>query len=236
MSSLATLYTQIGLRINDPVTNSPATGDGDEVLAAQKLVWINQVLQDTALLTDCLQKTGTVAGGGTETNIIADLVSSGATFSRILSVTDRTNGRIYQPITRREYQAAHKSIVTNSASGEFVYSDFLKVNARLQVLPLPSGTLTVEFSELPATIVDASVDAAETLPGILNLYDSLIVSGVARLYFEASGDETRSQTAFSEYIDWVQRLAKEVGTNPEILPEMSSLYRFIGSKMKELKG
>ena len=76
MSSLATLYTQIGLRINDPVTNSPATGDGDEVLAAQKLVWINQVLQDTALLTDCLQKTGTVAGGGTETNIIADLVSS----------------------------------------------------------------------------------------------------------------------------------------------------------------
>ena len=68
------------------------------------------------------------------------------------------------------------------------------------------------------------------------LYDALIVAGVARLYFEASGDETRSQTAFSEYIDWVQRLAKEVGTNPEILPEMSSLYRFIGSKMKELKG
>lgn len=234
MATLDTLYTQIGLKINDPVTDSPANGDGDEVTAAQKLVWINQVLQDVALLTDCLQYTGTIAGGSTETNDISNMPSSGATFSRILSVTDRDNGIIYQPITRREYQAAHKSIVTNSAAGEFVYSDFLKVNARLQVLPLPAGTLTVEFSELPATVTDAG-SGAETLPGILNLYDALVVAGVARLYFESGDDSARSQQAFSEYIDWVQRLAKEIGTNPEILPEMSSLYRFIGSKMKELK-
>jgi hypothetical protein len=234
MSALSTLYTQIGIRINDPVTNSPATGDGDEVLASQKLTWINEVIRDTAMLTDCIQKSSTVTGtGSAETYDISSKPTANATFWRMLSVSDQTNGIIYLPVKRRDYQAAYKSIVTNSVAGEFIYSDFLKADSRLYILPIVSNAvaITIEFSELPAILGDG-----DALPGIFNDYDSLIVAGVARLYFEAAGDEVRSQQIFSEYIDWVQRLAKEIGVNPEILPEMSSLYRFIGSKMKELSG
>ena len=61
------------------------------------------------------------------------------------------------------------------------------------------------------------------------------MSGVSAIYYQANGDLEKYQMAFGEYFDWIKRLAGDVGTNPELLPEMSSLYRFIASQMKELR-
>lgn len=226
MSTVSALYSQIGDAINDPDGVEVDTGADSTMLR-----WINQVVHDAAILTDCLQNSGTVTGDGSaETH---DISAYSPTLWRMLSVTDKTKGIVYLPVKRREYQGFRNSIVVNGISDMYVYNVFGQSEAtQVYILPIVADitAITLEYSEIPATLL-----TSDTPPGILGNYDRLIVSGVSAIYYQTNGDFEKYQTAFGEYFDWIKRLAGDVGTNPELLPEMSSLYRFIASQMKELR-
>jgi len=154
---------------------------------------------------------------------------------RILSLTDRANEIVYLPVERRAYQGFYNNIVGNSIGGMYVYNLFgFDSGRQLYVLPIlvVGNTLTLEYSQRPATILWNDT----ALPGLFDWYDNLVIEGIVAMYWAATGDFERYQHAFASYMDWVGKLAQEVGTNPVIKPEMSSLYRYITKAMKEVKG
>lgn len=235
MATVSVLSQRILQAINDP--NSDEVAAASAAAGNDMMLWINRVCYDVSILTDCLQNTGTITGNGTLEAQVLPTPTSGTTYWRTLSVTDRTNGIKYMAIPREQYQDHYIAIVKNSASGLYVYNLFgYGSNRKMHVLPiLGNGTaLTVEFSETHPTITYSA--GTETPSGILAQYDTLIIEGVKTLYFQSCNDETNAQISFAAYMDWVKRLASEVGTNPVIDPEMSSLYRFIYKAMKEVKG
>jgi len=215
-ATVANLYTYIGDRINDPSGTEVDTG-----AASTMLEWINRVVGEAAQLTDCLQSSGTVTGDGTA----EDFVVSGLTnMWRVISVTDKTNGIVYHPLDRSAYQSIRNSIVIDGVTGQYYYSVFGydAANQKISLLPVVENSvnITIEHSEIPETLL-----TTDTPPGLLAYYSELIVAGVAKIYFDASGDAERAEQEFQQYIMWINRLNKEVGINPEIKPEMSSLYR-----------
>jgi len=231
MSSVASLATLIGLRIGDP--------NGDELIAPTgatdpMLLWIDMVVKDAAMMTDCLQVIDL-------TNVVGDATSDGlsmATLTRpyhILSVSDRTSKVVYRSVNREDYQGYYNQIVGGSTAGMYVWNLFgYDTNQKLYVLPIVANAqaLAVEYSQFAETVAFND----DAMPGLLDDMDSLIVEGVATIYFHSEGDTENARTSFDNYIVWVKKLGAEIGVNPVINPEMSSLYRFIGEKMKELKG
>jgi hypothetical protein len=226
MSSTTLLYTDISRRILDPNNDEVSIGAGSVMLG-----WINDILDEAAKLTDCLQSSGTVTGTGSAENFV---VSGLTNMWRILSVTDKTNGIVYLPIERRDWQGFRNSAKVNSVGGQYGWGLFgYGASRKIDILPIVANNvvITIEHSETHATLT-----TGQSPSGILNDHDSLVIEGVAAIYYGTTGDTEKYQQAFSNYVDWVQRLGREVGTNPEIKPEMSSLYRFIGEKMTELRG
>ncbi len=216
MSTFNELYTLIGNRIGDPDHDEVDTGDASTMMS-----WINVVLSDITMLTDCLQKSGTITGDGAAESFVATLLPN---LLHIISVTDKVNERVYLPVKRSEYQG-YRNLLTPVLGGLYVYSLFgySALGRKIYFLPVVplAIDITVEYSETHTVIVDSTHSPA----GILDQYDSMIVSGVERMYWNSSGDSERSQMAFDEYMGWVGRLAKELGINPEVEPEMSMLWR-----------
>lgn len=237
MATVATLSTRILQEINDP--NGVELAAASAAAGNEMMSWINQVCYDVSILTDCLQFTGTIAADATPTEESFTLPSanSGCTYWRTLNVIDRSNGRKYLPIPRDQYQDHYIAIVNNSASGLYVYNIFGYGSARrIYILPIlsPNGTtLTIEFSETHPTITYSA--GTETPSGILNQYDRAIIEGVKTIYYQASYDNEKAQQSFAIYMDWIKRIAQEVGTNPSIDPEMSSLYRQFYKAIKAVK-
>ena len=234
MSALSTLYTLIGQNINDPDHDEVGTGAGSVMLG-----WINLVLDDTAKLTDCLQVTDTLTGNGSvESFAVTGLseVTDAYDLWRILSVTDLTNGIVYIPVDRSDYYGYWISLITNSAGGNYVWNLYgYDASRKVYILPIVANLteITLDFSKKHPTLLDTK--ESDTPLGILNEYDNLVIHGVSTIYYASAGNMERAQYEFARYSDWMKRLSSEVGTNPEIEPSMSSLYRYIGKTMKELK-
>lgn len=231
MATLATLTTLIQQEIQDPNADEVTIGASSVMVS-----WINRVLADASKITDCLQNTGSVTGNGTLEAQVLPTPTTGSTLWRILSATDRVNGIIYLPCTRREYQAFYGSIVTRSAGGGYYYNLFGFGTARkLNILPIVANNvvITVEFSETHPTLVYSA--GTETPSGLLGNYDELVIDGVCAIYYGTTGDERRHMVYFTKYMDQCKRLASEVGTNPEIKPEMSSLYRTVFTAIRDAR-
>lgn len=242
MATIANLDTMIAQAINDPNHDEVAAVS---VAGSDMLRWINQICYDASILTDCLQFTGTITADATPTEesfaLPAATAASGqygtvtpSTYWRTLNIIDRTNGRKYLPIPRDQYQDYYVAIISNGASGLYVYNIFGYGSSRkIYILPILTGSVTVEFSETHPDIAYSA--GTETPRGILNQYDRLIVEGVKCLYYQSEDDEQQAQIAFTIYMDWIKRLTQEVGTNPSIDPEMSSIYRQFYKAIKAVK-
>ena len=213
--------------------------------ASGALVYVYGVSDTVSTITSTANVLGLTIAGATVAS--ESVVVTGMTgLWRIISVVDRTNGYVYRPITRREYQAAYISIVTNGASGEYVCSLFgHKVQPsgtdrrKLYLLPTvaASATITVEYSRTHPVIIytGSAGDQVDEAQGILKDYETLLIEGMAVQYYQTTGDTEREQIAFQNYMGWLERLHSETGISPMIKPEMSSLYKFIGKTMKELR-
>lgn len=142
---------------------------------------------------------------------------------RIIRVTDKTNKRIYRSVTRNEYQGYYNNIVGNSLADVYVYNVFgYGANRKIYILPIvaTASVITIEASVYPARILYN----ATVMPGILNNDDNILVKGLASLYWNAAGDNDRASNAFKEYFERLKRLASDVGINPVLKPEVSTLY------------
>lgn len=215
MSTVANLYTYIGRRIGDPNTDEVDTG-----ATSTMLDWINQIQNDVALLTDCFQASGTVTGDATAEDFTVSTLTG---LIRILSVTDKANGITYRPVSRAEYQGYRNNIIINSLSGVYVYNLFGYAAARkISLLPVVANevAITLEYSK-----VEAALATGDSPDGLLADYDEIFIEGVASIYFDSIGDMDQAKFAFEKYMMWVKRLSQEVGINPVIKPEMSSLWR-----------
>jgi len=231
MSSVASLATLIGLRISDPNHDELAAPTG---ATSPMLLWINMVVKEAVMLTDCLQAidlTNVKGDGSADGLAITNLTRP----YHVQSVADRTNKRVYRPVTREEYSGYYNSIVGNSTDGQYVWNLFgYDATQKIYALPIVANNqaLAVEYSQFHDTVLFDDT----SLLGLLDDMDQLIVEGVAVIYFGSMGDFENARMAFDGYMTWINKLAKEVGINPVINPEMSSLYRFIGKTMKDLKG
>ncbi len=216
MATMANIDTYFSQRIDDPNHDEvdAISGSGD------MLTWLNRVVDDAARVTDCLQSTESLS-----VNAEATATSTLTNLLRIISVADRTTKLVYKSIAREEYAGYYDLIKNKSAGGIYVFSLFgyTTANLKLYVLPVPSTkTLTIEHSEYPAVL---TYGAGTRPPGLLDDYTTMIIEGMATLYYQTTGDTEREQAAFGTYVGWLQRLAGEVGTNPVIDGKMSSLYR-----------
>jgi len=219
MSNLTTLYALIGDEIYDPGNVEVATG-----AASRMLRWINVVAKEAARLTDCLQTSDTFAGDSSAESFV---VSALTRYWHTLNIIDKANDNQYEPVTREEYLDARGNIVVNSIGSRFIYNVFgYDATQKVYILPVVAtgSTITIEHSQLHSDVTDAG-SGAELLLGQLNEEDPLIIKGVASLYWYAVGELERAQEAFQVYFARVQSLAREVGINPQIAPEMSQLYR-----------
>ena len=162
-------------------------------------------------------------------NLVTSTATTNMTISlgriwRVLRVTDKTNEIIYRSVTREEFQGYRNNIVGNSLSDVYVYSVFGYDSGRyIYLLPVVASAIaiTIEASSYPPTIVYT----ATAMPGLLNQDDSILLKGLAALYWNAVGDTARATPIFNEYFERVKRLSSEVGINPVIKPEMSSLWQ-----------
>ena len=160
------------------------------------------------------------------TESATDIVIDNAKVWHILSVTDKTNGLVYLPADRREWQGIRNAIIVNSVTGMYYYNLFGYGSGRLlHILPKVANNtnVTLEFSTTHPKMI--YVDGTERPLGLLDEYDPLVIAGVAKIYYDANGDIERADQEFQQYIMEVNRLNREIGINPEIKPEMSSLYR-----------
>jgi len=216
MSTVTNLYKYIQYRIGDPNGDEVDTGAGSTMLK-----WINQVQNDVALLTDCFQTSGTVTGDGSAEDFVVNSLTG---LIRILSVTDKTDGIVYRPVSRSEYQGYRNNIINNSLPGVYVYNLFGYSDAGRKISLLPvvanSRAITIEYSK-----VEGELATGDTPDGLLANYDEIFIEGVASIYFDSIDNVDQAKYAFEKYMMWVKKLSMEVGINPVIKPEMSSLWR-----------
>lgn len=166
-------------------------------------------------------------------NVVTSTATSNMTISlgqvwRVIRVVDKTNKRVYRMVSRAEYQGYRNNIIGNSLSDVYVCNVFgYDANRKIYLLPLVANStaITIETSCYPPTIVYT----ATSMPGLLNQNDSILLKGLASLYWSAVGDTAHAESVFKEYFERTKMLAMEVGINPEIKPEMSSLWRGNGN-------
>ena len=161
-------------------------------------------------------------------NLVTSAISTTATISlgqvwRVLRVVDKTNKRIYRMVSRDEFQGYRTNIIGNSLSGVYVSNVFgYDTNRKIYLLPVVANAaaITLESSCYPPTIVYT----ATSMPGLLNQNDTILLKGLAAMYWNSDDNKERAQMAFGEYFEQVKRLSMEVGINPVLKPEMSSLW------------
>lgn len=118
---------------------------------------------------------------------------------RIINVVDRTNNRIYLPISRRDYQAAYLSIQGFQVSVEYYYNIFGFGSDRdIYILPIVTNNLVIDMDVSTSHLKMVYVDGTETPLGLLNEYDALVIAGVSAIYYGTNGDETRGQFEFQK--------------------------------------
>ena len=224
MSSVATLYTRIGRRIGDPNADEVATGAGSVMLD-----WINIVYNDVALLTDCFQQSDTVTGDATAESFVLTPtaltnLSADETLIRVINVVNKTSGITYRSVSVAEWHGWRNQIVVNSLSGVYVFTVFGygDTGRAIHILPVVANTATVT---LEYSFTETALATDGTPAGLLANYDEIFIEGIASIYFDASGNYEESKMAFDKYMMWVNKLNKEVGINPVIKPELSSLWR-----------
>ena len=173
----------------------------------------------------------------TADSLATDLFIDNSLVWHVINVVNPTSGIIYEPVPRDEYQDLRASIITNSVGGQYVYNVFgYGTQRKVFLIPFVALAADIDIDVSITHPVMVYVDGTEKPLGLLNEYDDLVIRGVTTIYYGINGDFERAQMEFAQYMDNMKRLAIEIGTNPVILPELSSLYQFINSKMKELRG